>query len=404
MIRAIVVVCFLTFANASVWSYAFIPQTFRQTIQSSKSSMTMVATLEKIKERYSGRGDFETIHEEDEDITSYTSFVEADSEEIDPPKKGQMITGTVIEMDDNGALLEIGGKMSGYLPLKEAALIPIKHVNTVIEIGQSVTAEVIGTLKGMPVISLRAAQLISAWENILNTRATDAAFEVEVLEVNKGGAVCNAFGLKAFLPGSHFLGVPDSSMIGNKIMVKFLDVIEEDGKIVISQRKAKADLQTNDLRRYQVIAGTVTGLRNYGVFLELDGGMSGLLHISQISYDRVDNLEGVFTIGQAVKVMVIDHDKMNNRVALSTKTLEPNPGDMLRDMNNVFEQADETARKYIERMDQERKAREATAKDIVAGLGGAMDNNGSDPLASVADSIESILASIVSDVPPPVEQ
>eukprot|EP01036_Dinobryon_divergens_P047177 gene47177-63199_t len=307
-------------------------------------------------------------------------------------------------MDDDGALLEIGGKMSGYLPLKEAALIPIKHVNTVIEIGQSVTAEVIGTLKGMPVISLRAAQLISAWENILNTRATDAAFEVEVLEVNKGGAVCNAFGLKAFLPGSHFLGVPDSSMIGNKIMVKFLDVIEEDGKIVISQRKAKADLQTNDLRRYQVIAGTVTGLRNYGVFLELDGGMSGLLHISQISYDRVDNLEGVFTIGQAVKVMVIDHDKMNNRVALSTKTLEPNPGDMLRDMNNVFEQADETARKYIERMDQERKAREATAKDIVAGLGGAMDNNGSDPLASVADSIESILASIVSDVPPPVEQ
>lgn len=182
-------------------------------------------------------------------------------------------------------------------------------------------------------------------------------------------------------------------------------MIEEEGKIVVSQRKAKADAQTNDLKRYQVVAGTVTGLRNYGVFLELEGGMSGLLHISQISYDRVDNLEGVFTIGQPVKVMVIEHDKMNNRVALSTKTLEPNPGDMLKDMKSVFDQAEESAKKYIARMEEERKAREATAKDIVAGLGGAIDNTGVDPLVSVADSIESILASIVSDAPnAPAEQ
>jgi predicted RNA-binding protein with RPS1 domain len=131
--------------------------------------------------------------------------------------------------------------------------------------------------------------------------------------------------------------------------------------------------------------------------LELDGGIAGLLHISQISCDRVDSLESLFTIGQRAKVMVIEHDKANGRVALSTKTLEASPGDMLRDMNKVFEMAEETGKKFHERMDNERKAREAAAKDIVAGLGGSVDENSSDPLVSVAESIESILASIVSD-------
>jgi ribosomal protein S1 len=176
-------------------------------------------------------------------------------------------------------------------------------------------------------------------------------------------------------------------------------VNEDEGKLVVSQKRAIMDGQTFDIRRGSVVNGTITGLRNYGAFLELDGGMAGLLHISQISYDRVENLETLFTIGQRCKVMILDHDKANGRVALSTKTLEPNPGDMLRNMETVFEQADATAARYHERLEAERQAREAAAKDIVAGLGGAMGGNSADPLSSVAESIESILASIVSDAP-----
>ena len=287
--------------------------------------------------------------------------------------------------------------MSGFLPVKEASLVPIKHVNTALEIGQKISAEVIGTLKGMPVISLRTAQLAIAWEKILEQRTADVVFEVKILEVNKGGAVCDLLGLKAFLPGSHFLGIPDESLIGNTVKVKFLDVNEDDGKLVVSQRRAISDSSTLMLKRGEVVSGTITGLRNYGAFLELEGGVAGLLHISQISYGRVENPETLFTIGQQAKVMILDFDKSNGRVALSTKALEPNPGDMLRDMNSVFEKADETAKKYHERLDAERLARESAAKDIVAGLGGAIADAGSDPLASVADSIESILASVVSD-------
>jgi predicted RNA-binding protein with RPS1 domain len=453
-------------------THAFITNAFRfrstaATVTYTDLNMAMVKTFGSMKEKYGGRADLSSMVEEEGasgDVPTADYFMEADDEMMDPPKVGQTITGTVIEIDDNGALLEIGGKMSGYLPIKESCLITPRQMIDVVEIGQVISAEVIGTLKGMPVISLRGPQLVLAWETILKVREGDEPFDVNVLEVNRGGAVCECFGLKAFLPGSHFLGVPDESLIGTTLsvstctrtlcvspnylcptpplcfsvslslcpsvflssvsdrvsaptpppcaplppsnpQVKFLDVIEDEGKVVVSQRRALAD-NAPTLVRGSVIAGTVTGLRNYGAFLELAGGSAGLLHISQISYDRIENLETLFTIGQHVKVMVLDHDKSNGRVALSTKTLEPTPGDMLRDMESVFAQADETAKRYHERLDGERVAREAAAKEIVAGLGGAIEGDlseggvdGVDPLVSVAESIESILASIVSDPP-----
>ena len=172
--------------------------------------------------------------------------------------------------------------------------------------------------------------------------------------------------------------------------------------MVISQRRHLSDVAPT-LVPGEVIGAKVTGLRNYGAFLELDGGSAGLLHISQISADRIDNLETLFTVGQRVKVMILSHDKLNGRVALSTKALEPNAGDMLKDMNAVFEKAEATAVRYKQRIDTERIARETAAQNIVAGLGGAIENDGlssdanNDPLVSVAQSIESILASIVSD-------
>ena len=314
------------------------------------------ARLNKIKERATGRYDLGSMLEETEG-ESYSSFEDADSEQVDPPRVGQTITGAIIEIDDNGALLEIGGKMSGYLPLKEASLLPVKDLTTMYQIGQEVTAEVIGTLKGMPVISLRPYQLNLAWEQIIAVRAADTTFEAKVTEVNRGGAVCDCFGLKAFLPGSHCVGTADESLIGSTIQVKFLDVDEAEGKLVISQKRAANELKP-DLKRGEVVGATVTGLRPYGVFLEVDGGLAGLLHISQISSERIDNLERFFSIGQKVRVMVIDHDRASGRVALATKPLEQAPGEMLRDSAGVFERADTTAVKYHERVEAEKQARQ----------------------------------------------
>jgi len=96
--------------------------------------------------------------------------------------------------------------------------------------------------------------------------------------------------------------------------------------------------------------------------------------------------------------MIIDHDRVNGRIALSTKTLEPEPGDMLKDREKVFNEAEETAAKYHERMEADRRAREEAAKDIVMGLGDSLDSLGevsddvADPLADVNDSLDSLLS------------
>jgi ribosomal protein S1 len=126
------------------------------------------------------------------------------------------------------------------------------------------------------------------------------------------------------------------------------------------------------------------------------GGMSGLLHISQISMDRIVDLEKVLQPGQKVKCMIIDHDKQNGRIALSTKTLEPEPGDMIKDPDRVYAMAEETARVYHERQEVERKKREASAKDIVLGLGDALDDLGvgvddGDAESEGSDNLDSLL-------------
>lgn len=148
---------------------------------------------------------------------------------------------------------------------------------------------------------------------------------------------------------------------------------EEDNKLVVSNRRAVVEAQMEDLSRGDVIDGIVKALKPYGAFVEV-GGMSGLLHISQISMDRINDLEKVLQPGQKIKCMIIDHDKVNGRIALSTKTLEPEPGDMIKDPERVYAQAEETARVYLEKQEAERKKREASAKDIVLGLGDALDD------------------------------
>mmetsp|Transcript_30201 Transcript_30201/g.69228 ORF Transcript_30201/g.69228 Transcript_30201/m.69228 type:complete len:144 (+) Transcript_30201:1344-1775(+) len=141
-----------------------------------------------------------------------------------------------------------------------------------------------------------------------------------------------------------------------------------------------------DLSRGDLISGVILALKPYGAFVQV-GGMSGLLHISQISYDRIDDLSAVFNPGDAVKCMIIDHDKVNGRIALSTKTLEPEPGDMLKDSGRVFEMAEETAAKYHERMEAERVAREEAAREIGLGLGDDLDDIG-----EMSDDLDSVLS------------
>ena len=139
--------------------------------------------------------------------------------------------------------------------------------------------------------------------------------------------------------------------------VKFLDVDKEQNRLVISHRKAMVDATIKDLTVGSVLSGFITAVKPYGAFVDL-GGVSGLLHISQISCEHVGDIGAVLPMGTQIKCMVISQDKGKGRVALSTKTLEAEPGDMLKDSAKVFDNAEATAEKYQQRLEAERKARE----------------------------------------------
>lgn len=357
--------------------------------------------FDRLKQLY--KGPRPSISSEGLDF-SYDDFEDAVANTSYSFERYSIVKGVCLEYDNGGCIVDIGAKASAFLPEKEAALIqPVgSELSELIDLNKEMDFQIISDEdeNGQLLVSVRRIQYRAAWDKVLELQEQDAVMEAEVVHVNRGGAICLVEGLRAFLPGSHLAGqLPTEDLIGQTLQLKFLEVNQENNKLVVSNRKAVVEQQMADLSRGDLVSGIVKALKPYGAFVEV-GGMSGLLHISQISYDRIEDLEKVMQPGMQVKCMIIDHDKVNGRIALSTKTLEPEPGDMLKDPDMVFEKAEETAQKYHERMEAERKAREEAARDIVLGLGDSLDGLGddddgeksADPLADVSDSLDSLLS------------
>eukprot|EP01083_Nonionella_stella_P118092 352440_1 len=343
-----------------------------------KAPVQQMTRFDRIKANYKGPKIEISPEVEDEVGFSYASFDEAVAASDYSFNRNDVVQGTVVQYDKGGCIVDIGAKSSAFLPLQEAALIQVQgaSIESLIDVDAEKNFQIISEEdeNGQLLVSLRRIQYREAWEKVVAKQDTDEAFDAECVSVNRGGAIFLVEGLRAFLPGSHLTGrLPDEDLIGQTLPLKFLEVNEEDNKLVVSNRRAVVEAQMADLSRGDVIDGLVKALKPYGAFVEV-GGMSGLLHISQISMDRIVDLERVLQPGQKIKCMIIDHDKANGRIALSTKTLEPEPGDMIKDPERVYEQAEETARMYLEKQEAERKKREASAKDIVLGLGDALDD------------------------------
>lgn len=358
--------------------------------------MQGLTRFDRLKKNYKG---FKPSIPDDDSISfSYEDFAAAVEKTEYAFERNAVVEGVAVEYSGSGCLVDIGAKASAFLPEQEAALVipDGKDLSSIIPLDEKMEFQIISEEdeNGQLIVSIKRIQYKKAWDTIQKLAAEDEVIKADVIAVNRGGAICLVEGLRAFLPGSHLAGqLPDENLVGQKLPLKFLEVNPETSKLVVSNRKAVVEQQMSDLSRGDLVTGIVKALKPYGAFVEV-GGMSGLLHISQISYDRIDNLEAVLQPGMQVKCMIIDHDKVNGRIALSTKTLEPEPGDMLKNSAMVFEKAEETAKVYHERMEAQRLNREQTARDIVEGLGDSLGDidGGKDPLQDVSDSLDSLLS------------
>mmetsp|Transcript_29452 Transcript_29452/g.68598 ORF Transcript_29452/g.68598 Transcript_29452/m.68598 type:complete len:417 (+) Transcript_29452:52-1302(+) len=282
---------------------------------------------------------------------------------------GDTVVGQVVQYEQSGALVDVGGKSSAFLNSAEVSMQRVDDMEQFLSIGDNREFQIIGgeDENGQVKLSIRRLEFARAWERVRQIQAEDCTITAEILSINRGGALVNFEGLRGFLPGSHAPAGLTDDVVGTIVPLKFLEVDQARNRLVVSNRRAVVETRLTNLEPGQLVTGIVRSLKPYGAFVDI-GGVSGLLHISQISHDHISDVTKVLTEGQEVKAMILTQDKEKGRFSLSTKTLEAEPGDMVRNPESVKANAEATAARYHERLKAEQQARDQAASELVAGL------------------------------------
>ena len=255
-------------------------------------------------------------------------------------------------MEPRGALIDIGAKTAAYIPIQEMSINRVDNPTEVLQADETREFFILTDENedGQLTLSIRRIEYMRAWERVRQLQQEDATVRSNVFATNRGGALVRIEGLRGFIPGSHISArEAKEDLVGEDLPLKFLEVDEERNRLVLSHRRALVERKMNGLEVGQVVKGSVRGIKPYGAFIDI-GGVSGLLHISEISHDHIDTPHSVFGVNDELKVMIIDLDAERGRISLSTKQLEPEPGDMLKNREIVFEKAEEMAEKYRQKL------------------------------------------------------
>lgn len=256
--------------------------------------------------------------------------------------RGEVVEGVVMRVDQEGILVNVGGKSEGMIPSKEArSLTP--EAMAALEIGSSLTAYVLRTERedGIAILSLDRARSETGWAVLEKALEADSLVEGTIVEHNRGGAVVDVEGVKAFVPLSHLLPTTrqlrDQAEAGAPTppaepqQYKVLEVDRRGRRAILSERLAgQGWREEQKARLLEVLVegetrkGKVSGVAKFGVFVDL-GGADGLIHTSELSWQSVSNPEDIVHVGDELDVMVLNIDKEKERISLSLRRLDPEP-------------------------------------------------------------------------------
>jgi len=264
-----------------------------------------------------------------------TTFAEAIDGTMVELKEGQLVTGSVVKIDRDGVLLEIGYKTEGVIPSRELSIRNDVDPNEIVKLGEQIEALVL-TLEdkeGRLVLSKKRAQYEKAWGAIEKVKEADGIVEGTVIEVVKGGLIVD-IGLRGFLPASlvELRRVRDlQPYIGRPIQAKIIELDKNRNNVVLSRRgfleenqKEQRDEFLTNLKPGEVRKGVVSSVVAFGAFVDL-GGMDGLIHVSELSWKHVDHPSQVVTVGDEVTVQVLEVDMSRERISLSLKATQQDP-------------------------------------------------------------------------------
>ncbi|MBS1489007.1 MAG: 30S ribosomal protein S1 [Bacteroidetes bacterium] len=248
--------------------------------------------------------------------------------------ESEVVKGTVVGITDRDVILNIGFKSDGLVPLAEFKDMANLKIGDMVDLFIEERENAMGQL----ILSRRKAKLVKGWEYVQTALDKDEIIEGFVKRRTKGGLIVDVFGIEAFLPGSQIDVKPirDFDIYVNKaIEVKVVKINYTNDNVVVSHKvliekdleQQKAAILTN-LDKGQVLEGVIKNMTNFGVFIDL-GGVDGLLHITDISWGRINHPEELLKLDQVVKVVVLDFDQDKKRISLGMKQLTPHPWDSL---------------------------------------------------------------------------
>ncbi|MEC9129218.1 MAG: 30S ribosomal protein S1 [Actinomycetota bacterium] len=269
------------------------------------------------------------------DIGSADDFLAAIDATIKYFNDGDIVEGTIVKVDRDEVLLDIGYKTEGVIPSRELSLKHDVDPNEVVGVGDSVEALVLQKedKEGRLILSKKRAQYERAWGTIEKVKEEDGVVEGQVIEVVKGGLILD-IGLRGFLPASlvEMRRVRDlQPYVGKTLEAKIIELDKNRNNVVLSRRAWLEQTQSEvrqtfltQLQKGQIRSGVVSSIVNFGAFVDL-GGVDGLVHVSELSWKHIDHPSEVVEVGTEVTVEVLDVDMDRERVSLSLKATQEDP-------------------------------------------------------------------------------
>ncbi len=255
-------------------------------------------------------------------------------ESLNTIKDKEVTEGTVIAINKREVVVNIGYKSDGIIPLNEFRYNPDLKVGDTVE----VFIENQEDKKGQLILSHRKARMAKSWDRVNEALENDEVIKGYIKCRTKGGMIVDVFGIEAFLPGSQIDVKPIRDydvFVGKTMEFKVVKINQEFKNVVVSHKaliEAELEQQKKEiiakLEKGQVLEGVVKNITSYGVFIDL-GGVDGLIHITDLSWGRVNHPEEIVSLDQKLNVVILDFDDEKRRIALGLKQLQPHPWDAL---------------------------------------------------------------------------
>ncbi|SJZ54433.1 bifunctional 4-hydroxy-3-methylbut-2-enyl diphosphate reductase/30S ribosomal protein S1 [Selenihalanaerobacter shriftii] len=307
----------------------------------------VVSRMEDIKQEENVNEEVEEVNEEEVEEVNEEEVEEVDYEGVKALEKGEALDGTVEQVTDDGVYVNIGAKSEGLIPLNELSSSHFESPSDVVAEGDEIKVEVLNPEdeEGNILLSKKRIDYEEAWGSVQQAYESGEIIEAEVTKEVKGGLVVD-IGLRGFIPASHVAieYIEDlSQYIGETLPLRIIEVERDNNNVVLSRKEVLAEeLEEkkeeifSSLEEGDVISGTITKLVDFGAFVDI-GGVEGLLHISEMSWGRIDHPSDVLEEGEEIEVKVLGVNPEEERISLGLKQILPDPWDQFIDNHNEGE-------------------------------------------------------------------